>query len=243
LISKCGLGLALCAACVWGAETAYRLVRQADYFRLRTVSISGYSTLSRQDILYLLALPAQASLFDLDLARMGARLERHPQIKTVTLQRRFPDTLKVTVRERVSQLAVVSGGQRLVVDTDGVVLRPVVSEQDQALPRLLLRHARALAPGMFLDQVEVQRALELIKAYQASPVAEALRVVSLIVEDSGASRWTVTPDAFTLRVGEGRIDTQLLRLPPVLRYIRQQDLAVRTVDVSFRQRVVVVPES
>jgi cell division protein FtsQ len=243
LISKCVLGLALCAACVWGGYRAYALVRTADYFRLRNVVISGYRTLSRQDIFYLLALPADASLFDLDLARMGARLERHPQIKTVVLHRRFPDTLQVLVQERVSHLVVVSGEQRLVIDTDGVVLRAVLSEEDKALPRLLLRHERALAPGMFLGQAEVQRALELVKAYKASPVADALRVVSLTVEDSGASRWTVAPDAFTLRVGEGNIDTQLLRLPPVLHYIRQQGLAVQTVDVSYRQRVVVIPES
>ena len=243
LISRCVLGLALCAAFLWGGYRAYALVRAADYFRLRTVVISGYRALSRQDILYLLALPADASLFDLDLARMGARLERHPQIKTVVLHRRFPDTLQVLVQERVPHLVVVSGEQRLVIDTDGVVLRAVLSEEDKALPRLLLRHERALAPGMFLGQAEVQRALELVKAYKASPVAEALRVVSLTVEDSGASRWTVAPDAFTLCVGEGSIDTQLLRLPPVLHYIRQQGLAVQTVDVSYRQRVVVIPES
>lgn len=243
LLSKCMLGLALCAAFVWGGYTSYTRVREAEYFRLRTVDITGYATLSRQDILYLLALPAEASLFDLDLVRMGARLERHPHVKTVQIRRQLPDNLKVTVQERVPHLVVVSGSQRLVVDTDGVVLRPVVAEQDSTLPQLVLRRERALAPGMHLQQAEVQRALELIRAYKASPVAKALRVVSLTVEASGASRWTVKPYSFALHVGEGEIDAQLRRLPPVLRYITRQDLAVQTVDVSYRKRVVVIPES
>ena len=242
-VSKCVLALTLCVALVYGGYTVYKLMREADYFRLRTIVIRGQMALARQDVLYLLALPPHVSLFDLDLARMGARLERHPQVKTVTLRRQFPDTLTVTVQERVPALVVVSDGQHVVVDSDGVVLRPVASEQDKALPQLLLRHPRVLAPGMSLRQTDVQRALELIQAYKTSPVADALRLVSLMVEDSGASRWTVTPDAFTLRVGEGQIDTQLQRLPPVLRYIRQHGLSVQTVDVSYRQRVVVIPRS
>jgi cell division protein FtsQ len=242
-VSKGVLVLTLCVALMYGSYTAYNLMREADYFRLRTIVIRGQIALSQQDILYLLALPAQVSLFDLDLARMGARLERHPQLKTVTLRRQFPDTLTVTVQERVPALVVVSDGQHVVVDSEGVVLRPMASAQDKALPQLLLHHPRVLAPGMSLRQAEVQRALDLMQAYQTSPVADALRVVSLTVEDSGASRWTVTPDAFILRVGEGQIASQLQRLPPVLRYIRQHGLPVQTVDISYRQRVVVIPGS
>ena len=88
----------------------------------------------------------------------------------------------------------------------------------------------------------VQRSLDVVQAYAASPIAGILRLVSCTVDDSGVSNWQVAPDAFVLRVGEGDVTSQLKRLPPVLRYLRQHGLAARPVDVSYRKRVVIMPE-
>ncbi len=241
--TRCLVAVALSAGVIWGGYALVILARQTDYFRVQIVDITGQVTLSREDILYYLAIPNDATLFELDLARMGLRLERHPMIERVTVRRQLPDTLHVAIQERVPHLAVVSGVQRVVVDRQGVVLRAVVTAQDRALPQLILKEQKALAPGMRLRQKSVQRTLDVVQAYALSPVAGILRLVSCTVGDSGASYWRVEPDAFVLRVGEGDVTAQLKRLPPVLRYLRQHDLAVRTVDVSYRKRVVIIPES
>ena len=239
LVGKCLMGAAVCAGLVWGGTAMYRLVRDAAYFRLRTVRIAGHTALTRRDVLYLLALPPEVTLWQLDLARMGARLERHPYVKTVAIQRRFPDTLLVAVQERSPYLVAVSRWQRMVLDAEGVVLRPFMPQQDSRLPQLRLQRQPALAPGMLLGQPEVQRALELVQAYRTSPVATLLHLVALSVADSGASVWEVEPYAFAVRFGAGQIEPQLRRLPPVLQYIEQNNLAVRVVDASYRQRVIV----
>jgi cell division septal protein FtsQ len=235
--------IALGVMLMWGIYLVVGMVKTSEYFRVRTVDIRGHTALSRQDILYLLAIPKGVTLFQLDFTRMGRRLERHPQVQAVSLRRQFPDTLRVVVQERVPRLVVTSGIQDVVVGGEGVVLRAVISEQDHALPRLILNDQAALAPGMRLRQPEVSRALELMRDYSRSAVADTLRVVSLTVQDTGTSSWTVAPDHFTVWVGEGNVTAQLQRLPPVLHYIRQHHLAVKLVDVSYRNRVVVVPES
>lgn len=240
--SKCLMAAAVAAGLVWGSYAAVLWGRRTDYFSVQTIEITGHVTLSRQDMLYYLAIPPQATLFELDLARMGLRLERHPLIERVTVRRQLPDTLHVAVQERVPRVVVVSGGQRVVVDREGVVVRPV-ADQDSELPQLMLNGQKALAPGMRLRLPSVQRSLEVIHAYASSPMAGILRLVSCTVDDSGTSHWRVEPDAFVLRIGEGDVTSQLKRLPPVLRYLRQHDLAARTVDVSYRKRVVIIPES
>ncbi|ETX01508.1 MAG: hypothetical protein ETSY1_07080 [Candidatus Entotheonella factor] len=240
--SKCLVAAAVMAALVWGGYALVVGVRQTDYFAVRTIEITGHVTLSRQDMLYYLAIPPEATLFELDLARMGLRLERHPLIERGTVRRQLPDTLHVAVQERVPRLAVISGGQRVAVDREGVVLRSI-AEQDRELPQLMLNDQKALAPGMRLRLRSVQRALDVVQAYGSSPIAGILRLVSCTVDTSGTSHWRVAPDAFVLRVGEGDVISQLKRLPPVLRYLRQHDLAARTVDVSYRKRVVIIPES
>jgi cell division protein FtsQ len=235
------IGLALCVAMAWAGYMGYRLLRKADYFRLRTVRIVGHQTLTQHDILYLLDLSADATLFQLDLARMGTRLERHPYIKTVTLRREFPDTLIVTVQEREPYLVVQVEDQRFFLDAEGVVLGPFMPQQDQELPQLTLRQQRVLAAGMRLQQEEIQRALEFVRDFKASPIIGTTRLVELSVEESGAVVLEVAPYPFKLRVGEEKLDTQLGRLPSVLHYITQQGLAVRSIDLSYRQRVIVIP--
>ncbi len=240
--SKCSLAATVIAGLVWSSYTLVLLVRRTDYFSVRTIEITGHVTLSRQDMMYYLAIPPDATLFELDLARMGLRLERHPLIEQVTVRRQLPDTLHVAVQERVPRLVVMSGDQRVVVDREGVVLRSV-AEQDGDLPQLMLNESKALAAGMRLQLLSVRRSLDVIQAHAATPMAGILRLKSCTVDESGTSHWRVEPDAFVLRVGEGDVASQLKRLPPVLRYLRRHDLAARTVDVSYRKRVVIIPES
>ncbi|MDH3603412.1 MAG: FtsQ-type POTRA domain-containing protein, partial [Candidatus Tectomicrobia bacterium] len=149
-LGKCGAVLALGVALAWGGYAVFKLVRDSAYLRVRHIHISGHHALSRSDILYLLAIPDEVSLLQLDLTRMGARLERYPQVQTVLLHRQFPDTLQVTIQERAPRLVVVSGTQHMVVDREGVVIRPVRPTEDRTLPRLHLRRKPALAPAMQL---------------------------------------------------------------------------------------------
>ena len=150
-------------ALVGGAYTGYLVVRDAEYFRLRHVHIMGNETLTRQDVHYLLALPTPVTLFQLDLTRMGDRLERHPYVKTVALRRQFPDTLTVTIRERVPSRDVFAGARGF-ARYRGRYPAGVFSRARSGLAAHVLRQHRVLAPGIHLRHEEVQRALELVRA-------------------------------------------------------------------------------
>jgi len=242
-LAKIFLGCACCMGLVWGLTLVYPLVLEAEYFRVRTIDITGLTTLTREEVLYLLGLTEETTLWQLDLPRMGTRLTHHPYIKSVVLRREFPQTLRVTVRERSPYLVVSSRDQRMLVDEEGVVLRAFVPEQDPKVPQVILPQPQALEPGMRLRQQEVQWAVELLQTYQASPLAETLRLASLTVQPSGLSVWRFEEYPFDIRLGEEGIALQLGRLPLALRYITQQHLAVRAVDLSYRKRIIVIPNS
>jgi hypothetical protein len=96
---------------------------------------------------------------------------------------------------------------------------------------------------MRLQQPELPRAVALLQSFQASALAGTMRPITLTVEPSGSSVWQIESQPFTLRFGEGPIETQLERLPLVLRYITQQGLAVKTIDLSYRRKIIVTPAS
>lgn len=237
------LRLSLWGGLLWGGYLAYPLVLGAAYFQVQHMPMSGLQALTEEQVQYLLAIPPDMTLWHLDLARMGARLERHPYIKSVVLRRDFPDTLRVTIEERLPHLAIHTAQQEVVIDKEAVVIRVLQPEEDSKLVQLHLAQTRLLEPGMRLHYPEIQRALELLDLYQASPLAETMRPVALAVQPSGASVWKFESYAFNIHFGEGRIETQLSRLPLVLRYITQQGVAVRAVDLSYRKRVIITPAS
>ena len=237
------LSIALGVVLVWSVKIAYPLMREADYFRVRTVEITGLTMLTREDVLYLLDIADDTTLWHLDLPRLGARLERHPYVKSVTLRREFPSTLRVTVRERTPYLVLSAGDQHILIDAEGVVLRASVPDQDSGVPRVILPQQRPLEPGMRVQQQEVQRAFELLQAYHTSPLAEMLRLASLTLQPSGISVWRFEQYPFDVRLVDEGLPVQLGRLPLVLRYITQQGLAVRAVDLSFRKRIIIIPTS
>ena len=242
-LGKFLLSLALCGVLAWSVKMVYPLVLEAQYFRVRTVQITGLTTLTREQVLYLLGILDDTTLWQLDLPRIGARLERHPYVKSVILRREFPTTLRVTVRERTPSLVVSAGDQHMLVDDEGVVLRAFVPDQDPKVPHVILPQQRALEPGMRLHQQEVQRAFELLQVYHTSPLAKMLRLASLTVQPSGISVWRFEQYPFDVRLGDEGLPVQFGRLPLALRYIAQQGLAVRAVDLSFRKRIIIIPAS
>src|SRR5262247_2518663 len=122
-LGKAFLGCACCMGLVWGVTLVYPLMLEAEYFRVRTIDITGLTMLTREEVLYLLGLTEETTLWQLDLPRMGTRLTHHPYIKSVALRREFPQTLRVTVRERTPYLVVSANNQPVLVDDEGVVLR------------------------------------------------------------------------------------------------------------------------
>ena len=241
-LGKVFLSCALCGVLAWSVTIVYPRVLEADYFRVRTVQITGLTTLTREEVIYLLGIVDDTTLWQLDLPRLGARLERHPYVKSVTLRREFPTTLYVSVRERTPYLVVSAGDQHMLLDDEGVVLRAFVPGQDAKMPHVILP-PRALEQGMRLQQQEVQRAFELLQTYHTSPLAEILRLASLTVRPSGISVWRFEHYPFDVRLGDEELPVQLGRLPLALRYVAQQGLAVRAVDLSFRKRIVIIPAS
>jgi cell division septal protein FtsQ len=89
---------------------------------IRETRLSTDGVLDRAWLERALAIPRGATLMDLDLARLRARLLAGGQVRSASLVRRFPATLAVALSERtpVARLREGEGGPGLLVARDGV---------------------------------------------------------------------------------------------------------------------------
>jgi cell division protein FtsQ len=154
--------VALIMAAAWGTRSA---ARQMAFFRVRSVEIRGARYLQPSEIMARMRIDTLASLWD-DLEPYGQRIRRHPQVSGVSVTRRMPGTLVVTIKENlpVALIQTPAGllpydslGKQLPIDPARMNLDlPIVASTDPVLLKLV-GAIRADEPRLFARIEEVTR--------------------------------------------------------------------------------------
>ena len=151
----------LLASPLWGRA----LLQQMDFFRVRRVELEGVRYAAPDEIVSRLRVDTTASIWD-DVSPLEARVQEHPQVRTVRIKRKLPGTLVVVVTEK-PPVALVSTPRGLVVtDAAGDSLPvdptsmdvdlPVLASRDTLLLRLL-GETQLAEPALFARVSEVRR--------------------------------------------------------------------------------------
>ena len=200
----------------WGRLIASKL----SFFRVRRVEIVGVRYLAPSDILARLRVDTTRSVWD-DPTPLEQRVAAHPQVGTVSIRRKLPGTLVVSVVENMP-IAMVSTergflvfderGRQLPLDPSKVPVNlPIAARRDTALFRLLAR-VRAERPRMFARVSEVARVgdREVLIQFESLPVRAML---------------DVTPD-------------RLAEIFPVEADLAKRQARVAELDLRFRDQVI-----
>jgi cell division septal protein FtsQ len=154
--------VALIMAAGWGVRTS---ARKMAFFRVRSVEIRGVRYLQPAEVLGRLKADTLMSLWD-DLEPLRQRVLHHPQVSDVSITRRMPGTLVVTVKENqpVALIQTSSGllpydslGRQLPIDPARTNLDlPIVATRDPTLLKLVgsIRNAE---PRVFARIEDVRR--------------------------------------------------------------------------------------
>ncbi len=154
--------LLLLASPLWGPV----LLRRMDFFRVRRLEIAGTRYIASSDIVTRANVDTLRSVWD-PMGPIESRVRNHPGVATVTVSRRLPGTLVITITEH-QPVALVPGPQGFrVYDARGVALpvdptrvvvdAPVIARADTALLRLLAA-VRAALPALYERVSELKRA-------------------------------------------------------------------------------------
>lgn len=90
---------------------------QSRWFITETVTIQGVSRLTVEQVSAVAAAPLNEPLISQDISGITERLQAMPEIKTVLVERGWPNTLLITVTERIPiAVAATAGGFNLIDD-------------------------------------------------------------------------------------------------------------------------------
>ena len=220
----------------WGVRSA---ARQMAFFRVRSVEVRGVRYLQPREVLARLKVDTLMSLWD-DLEPLRERVRHHPQVTDVTITRRLPGTLVVTVPENQPVALVQSSAGLVPYDSVGHVLPidpartnldlPIVATSDPVLLKLV-GAIRYTVPRVFSRIEEVRRTGrdEIVLTLSRGQAQRTRAVGDTTASYAGTVR---------VRIPLGLSVERLADIFPVENDLARRQVHVGELDLRYRDQVI-----
>jgi POTRA domain-containing FtsQ-type protein/cell division protein FtsQ len=167
-------GRLIAAALLVGAAWLVYDFASSSRFQVQTVHVRGNVLLNQAEIETTAAVVG-ANVFWVNRAQVAGRLRALPLVQQVTVGETLPDAVDIQIVERQPAGFWTSGDQTYLVDSEGVILKPVDAETAQiracagqpcdpqlaALPSVAQAQAEPLEPGGHVDASALRTSAQL----------------------------------------------------------------------------------
>lgn len=125
-----GLWLFLLFICLL---TTYFFIHSA-FFSVQNIEVEGNTALQRERIIETSGLNYGTNIFSMDTNEAILKIKMYPSVKEVMIKRKLPNTLQISVDERVPLALVVGQNGFIIVDNEGIFLKKVTDLKDLNMP-------------------------------------------------------------------------------------------------------------
>jgi cell division protein FtsQ len=227
-----GAAFALVVAAIGGGGYA---LHNSSLFRVKTVEVEG-AVLSSPNQLAAEAGLFRQSLLTADLAAATQRLRAMPLVKDAHIERRWPNTVRITVIERTPWGVWEQDGVPYTIDRDGVVLGTTYPAPPNA-PVIKSSEKGTRLPGERVDHAAVDAASRIWTELPGQLGVEVTEVAFL----AGMGVRVTTGDGQIALLGDASgIDYKLAAWAAMAGEARAQGIAYTTIDLRFGNRPVLV---
>jgi len=182
-------------------------------FRVRKVAIHGLAYLDEKTILAASGITADGNVFAFDEAAVSGRIEALPYVESCEVSRVFPDTVSITVRERVPAASLHVGRHAYEIDRKGVVLREYAANEMPMDPFITQAPGVEFAkPGDIVAEPALQTALAIWDRMNAGALKQDLRVSELAALRGDDVRMYCAGVDYEIRWGNEDVDAMAQRL-------------------------------
>jgi cell division protein FtsQ len=206
------------------------LLMRSPLLEVRTISVDGAAMTGAEAVVTAGGVRIGDSMFRVDTGAVARRISDLDTVATARVERKWPDSLRIVVTERIAVAAVRAGDLWLTVDRDGAVLTTVVSAP--SLVRLTVSEPMVVASGSTLPS-----ALSPVDARAAALVADlpdaVRRRLDPVRVERGSVVGTVTTAGARIEVVFGRPDDAVAKGRALLTVLQGADPdSIRLLDLS-----------
>jgi cell division protein FtsQ len=225
-----------------GGVAVAQAVRHSRLVAVSDVTVVGARRLSETAVRAAAGIEPETSLLDLDVGAIRGRLEALPGVRRARVVRHLPNRVALWIEEREPYTLVnLAGGGRsglVWIDADGYLVGPERRGAAPSLPILSGVEAPAARGEPLGDRL--QAGLTLLRAIQRSGTRVVARISEIDLEPAGGPV-LYTVDGAAVWLGAEGWDERLARLDGVLGELDDHGERVDSLDLRFRDLVVLKP--
>jgi len=228
--------LALAGAALGAGALAVQWLCTAPRFAVAEIEVTGQSRLSREEIVAASGIRPGVNLFRLDARAAVTRVEALAPVRRAELIRRFPNRVTFVVEER-RPFTLVHAGHLHWIDEQGVAVSREPRAVPVALPVISGLSAEELATARQAPSARVASGVSLIRLLLRSGSQLTTQISEIDVSrPEGPVLYTV--EGVEVRLGAEEWEARLPRLQGVLAQLASSGQPVTSIDLRFRDQVV-----
>ncbi|MGD9006352.1 MAG: FtsQ-type POTRA domain-containing protein [Desulfobacteraceae bacterium] len=199
----------------------YAAVTQSDYFRTKTIRVSGYSRLSREIVLSQAKLSPGDNLLAVNLQLVRKRLLAHPWIAAARVSREIPETMHINIKEHVC-MAIVDLGRKFLLNRSGNIFKECEPNDPRKLPVVTGITYSDLSLGGGAQSQAMTHVLDVLRISRAKGSIIPYKEIRQVHWDPemGVSL-TIWNDKRTIKLGVGQFEAKCSRLEQLLPHLKQ----------------------
>jgi cell division protein FtsQ len=231
--------IAVISTAGFGAYTLYTHLLTSSEFELRDVKINGNNYISKNEILKMSKLENRANIFKTDIREVKTLLLSNPQFKKVNVDRIYPNTIEINVKER-TPVAYVGENKNYEIDEDGVIF--------PAFKSSAMSEKLYLFKGVVININEVGEKTSSVALKQGLFLVDKLNLLETPYLSNITGLDLTCPEEIALLVGNssqvyklgvGNWDEKISKLICLLKNLKDRNKEISTIDLRFRDEAVV----
>ena len=250
LISNLALVTGAITGSIKGGEALRHWMLTAPDFDVVEISVYNNDLITSDEVKLLSGLTIGTNIFQADLVLACQLLERDPRFMKVFLRPEYPNSISIYVDEK-RPVAYIQMDRMYGLDKDAAVIPLTTTERLPDLP--VITGFGNLRPAMFETAGESRRnpsAENDLSVIQALYIIEKLRshspemlgrISEVYIAYPDDPILFTTDDGVAVRIGVGSLADKLERLDRMLIRLENVDIITPTIDLRFRDQVIVRP--
>ena len=236
---KLTLFLSLFSASLLAIHFSRSFIMTTQFFVLSEVLLEGNKKVSRNEILKKGGIHDNSNIFSLDIEKAGKSIGDMPWVKTVSMEREFPNKLKIRIEER-EPLALIKFEELYYVDEESNVFAKADSETGFDFPVVAGLDKKALLKGRKDTFNRLDKGLAFLKSIRdREGIFSWSSVSELIVDKKGGITVYTIGSGVPVYLGKVSFEKRLVRAEKTMTDLQQRGIKARLIDADFVDKVLV----
>lgn len=149
-------------------------------FNIKTISVKGNSKISSDEIISLSSIEIEQNTFQYRVHDIEEAIKKNAYMEKVKVNRKFPDTIEITVSEREATYQLPIANAYAYIDNQGYILE--ISDKEENIPLIIgiTTQQENIQPGNRLDTEDLKKLNDVLKIMESANSNEMMKLITKI---------------------------------------------------------------